>query len=163
MATRAILTPESAHFPSSNYPALTVLATVRRPALAYDATIDETAYWSCVAPQGLTGALTLVISYIMASAVSGNVILAAAVEAVSDGDATDLDAVTSFDTVNTSSATAVPATAGYLDQITITLTNADSIAAGDYVRISISRDADNAGDTAAGDLYLLVAELRDAA
>jgi hypothetical protein len=47
--------------------------------------------------------------------------------------------------------------------VSVTLTNADSIAAGDLVRISISRDADDGtNDTATGDLYLLAAELREA-
>lgn len=161
MASRAILTPESAHYPTSNFPALG--ASNARPVLAYDAATDETAYWTLVAPQGMTGTLTLVVTYAMASATSGNVILAAQVEAISDGDATDTDSTTSFDTANTSSATAVPGTAGYIDQISITLTNNDSVAAADYVRIAITRDADNASDTATGDLYLLVAELRDAA
>ena len=161
MATRAILLPEAAHYPASNFPQLTQIN--QRPVLAFDAATDETAYWTLIAPQGLSGAQTLVITYAMASATSGNVVLAAAVEAVSDGDAADLDATTSFDTVNTSSATAVPGTAGQIDQISITLTNADSMAAADYVRIAISRDADNASDTAAGDLYLLAAEWRDSA
>lgn len=155
--TRFVLTPEGAHFPTSNFGALTVIN--QRPCLAFDATTDETAYWTVVAPQGLTGALSAVISYIMASATSGTCGWGVAVEAVTDGDATDLDAGTSFDTVNTGSAT-VPATAGYIDQISITLTNADSIAAGDYVRIAINRDA--AGDSATGDAYLLAVEIREA-
>jgi hypothetical protein len=99
----------------------------------------------------------------MASATSGNVDFEVAVEAITDADATDLDATTSFDTVNSSGATAVPGTAGYIDQVSITLTNADSIAAGDLVRISVSRDADDGtNDTATGDLYLLAAEVREA-
>jgi len=161
MATRATLLPGAAEYPASNFPALVVVN--RRPALAFDAATDETCYWTLVAPQGLTGTLTLVISYIMASATSGAVGFQAAVEAVTDGDATDLDAGTSFDTANSSSFVTVPGTAGYLDQVSITLTNADSIAAADYVRISLNRDADNASDTAAGDCYVLAVELRDGA
>lgn len=159
--TVAILTPESAHYPASNYAPFSL--SNQRPILMYDAATDETAYWTLVGVQGITTPLTLVITYAMASATSGNVIMYAQVEAISDGDAIDTDSTTSFDSANTSSATAVPGTAGYIDQISITLTNNDSIAAADYVRISISRDADNAGDTATGDLYLLVAELRDSA
>lgn len=159
--TRAILTPLSAEFPSSNFPGLTTINA--RPALAYDASTQETAYWTLVAPQGLTGALSCVVTYMMASATSGTIEFEVAVEAVTDGDATDLDATTSFDTVNASGATTVPGTAGYIDQVSTTLTNADSIAAGDLIRISISRDADDAtNDTATGDLYLLTAELREA-
>jgi len=46
--------------------------------------------------------------------------------------------------------------------VSITLTNADSVAAGDYVRIAINRDADNGSDTATGDAYLLAVEVREA-
>lgn len=159
--TRAVLTPFSAEFPSSNFPGLTTVNA--RPALAFDASTQETAYWTLVAPQGLSGALSCVITYMMASATSGTVEFEVAVEAVTDGDSTDLDATTSFDTVNASGSVTVPGTAGYIDQASVTLTNADSIAAGDLIRISISRDADDGtNDTATGDLYLLTAELREA-
>lgn len=161
MASRATLTPFSAEFPASNYPQL--LLSNRRPVLAFDAATDEAAYWTLVAPQGLTGALTLVISYAMASATSGAVVWQAAIEAITDGDALDTDAADSFDADNTSSAATVPGTAGQIDQVTITLTNADGVAAGDLVRVRINRDANNASDTATGDAYLLAAELRDAA
>lgn len=163
MATRALLTPLAAEFPAASFPQL--LLVNRRPVLAFDAAADETAYWSFIAPQGLTGTLTLVLTYMMASATSGTVGLQAAVEAVTDGDSTDLDGATSFDTVNNSASTTVPGTAGFIDQISITLTNADSIAAGDYVRVSVNRDGDGSAitDSATGDLYLLLAELRDAA
>ena len=160
MATRYTLTPESANFPSSNFPAFTRIN--ERPVLAFDAGTDEKCYWSFVAPQGITGTLTLVLFLMAASATSGAVYFQAQVEAVTPADAVDLDAATSFDTANSGNAT-VAATAGYLFSISITLTNADSIAAGDLVRIALNRDADNASDTATGDVYLLAAEFRDGA
>jgi len=61
--------------------------------------------------------------------------------------------------VNTSSATAVPATAGYLDEISLALTNFDSGAAGDFLAVKFSRDANHASDTATGDLELIAASL----
>ena len=162
MATsRMLLTPFSAEVPSSNFPGLNTVNA--RPVLAFDASTQETAYWTLVAPQGLTGALSCVITYMMASATSGNIEFEVALEAITDADATDLDATTSFDTVNASGAITVPGTGGYIDQVSVTLTNADSVAAGDLLRISISRDADDGtNDTATGDLYLLIAELREA-
>jgi predicted RecA/RadA family phage recombinase len=143
MATRATLTPESV--------------------LAFDATTSETAYWTLIAPQGLSGTQSLIISYAMASATTGGVAFDVAVEAISSGDATDTDATTSFATVNAATDAAVPGTAGYMEQVTVTLTNDDSMAAGDLVRISIARDVADAADTATGDLYLLAAEWRDSA
>ena len=96
--------------------------------LSFDAASDENVYWTGIAPQGLTGTITLVVSYYMASATSGAVRFQAALEAVTAADATDLDAGVSFDTDNSNGAT-VPGTAGYLGQISVTMTNADSMAA----------------------------------
>lgn len=163
MATRYTFLPENASFPSTNFPQLTLVN--RRPVLAFDASTDETCYWTGIAPQGLTGTITLIISYMMASATSGTVGFQAQIEAVTDGDATDLDAATSFDSVNNSASTTVPGTAGFIDQISITMTNADSIAAADYFRVSLNRDADGSAitDSATGDAYVLSVEFRDAA
>lgn len=161
MATRAVLTPGLAEYPASAYPGLTI--SNLRPVLAYDDTTAEIAYWTFVIPQGWTGTKTCEVYYKMASATSGTVEWEVSVEAVTDADATDLDATTSFDTANSGSAT-VPGTAGYLDVISVTLTNNDSSAAGDYVRIRIARDADDGtNDTATGDAHLLFAEIRDGA
>ena len=160
MATRAFLTPFSAELPTTNFPALTVVNT--RPVLAFDATTSETCYWTLTVPQGWTGTKTAVITYMMASATTNGVAFDVALEAVTDGDATDLDATTSFATVNTGTAT-VPGTAGYIDQISVTLTNDDSAAAQDYLRISLARATANASDTATGDCYVLGVEIRDGA
>lgn len=163
MATRAVFLPYAAEFPATNFPQL--LLVNRRPALAFDAATDEACYWTGVAPQGMTGTLSIVISYVMASATSGAVGFQARLEAVTAADAMDLDATTSFDSVNNSASTTVPGTAGYLGQISITLTNADSLAVADYFRLSLNRDADGSAitDSAAGDAYVLGVELRDAA
>lgn len=161
MATRAVFTPYSAEFPSSNFPQLQLVN--RRPVLSFNDSTQETCQWTGVAPQGFTGTVTALVNYIMASATSGLVDFEVSLEAVTDGDATDLDAVDSFDTVNSANAT-VPGTAGNIDQLSVTLTNADSIAAGDYFRLKVSRDADDAtNDTATGDCHVLAVELRDGA
>lgn len=161
--TRYALLPYAAEFPSSAFPQLLVDAQ-RRPVLAFDASTAETCYWTGFAPQGLTGTMTAIINYYMTSATSGKVDFEIAIEAVTDNDATDLDAGTSFGTANTITAPTVPGTAGYIDQISVTLTNQDSIAAGDYFRLSLKRDAtDGTNDTATGDCYVLGVELRDAA
>jgi hypothetical protein len=160
--TRAVLLPFAAEFPSSNFPQmLYVGSTPRRPALAFDASTVEGCRWTGVAPQGLTGTLKARIFYIMASATSGDVDFELSVEAVTDADALDLDASESFDSVNAGNVT-VPGTAGYLDVLEITLTNKDNIAAGDYFRVKLERDADDVtNDTATGDCYVLAVEIQD--
>lgn len=163
MSTIAVFLPESANFPTSNFPAPGIDGQLR-PYLAFDATTDESADWTFIAPQSLTGALTAVVTYRMASATTGSARVQVALEAISDGDATDTDAASSFDTANSAGAT-VPGTAGYIDQLSVTLTNADSIAAGDYCRLRFNRDADGTSgtDDATGDMQVLAVELRDAA
>lgn len=166
MASRFLFTPQSAEFPSTNFPQLMVIhSTERRMVLGYDASTDEAASWLAIAPQGWTGTITAVITYVMASATTGTVGLQVSVEAVTDADATDLGAATSYDTVNNSASTTVPGTAGYIDQIIITLTNNDSSAAADLLRFKLNRDADGSAitDSATGDLYFLSMEIRDGA
>lgn len=155
------LNPYSAEFPTSNFPAL--LSINARPVLAFDASTAETCYWTFPWPQGVTGTVTAEFQYTMASATSGKVDFTVAVEAVTPGDALDLDATTSFATANTITAPTVPGTAGYLGSFSCTLTNNDSWAAGDYVRLALTRDAtDGTNDTASGDCYITLGELREA-
>lgn len=165
MTTRAVLVPESAYFNSSAFPQLKsyLISNIPRLVLAFDATTAETCYWTFVAPQGLTGALTAVIIYRMASATSGGVAFDVAIEAITPGDALDTDASNSFDTANTGTDSAVPGTAGNTDSVSVTLTNNDSMAAGDVVRLSLTRATANATDTATGDCEVLCVEFRDAA
>ena len=124
----------------------------------FDATTDEHIVCSFIMPQDYVSAPVLKVQFKMTSATSGNVIWVCQVMAVTPGDATDVDAET-FAAAN-SVTEAVPATAGYLDEASITLTNADSVAAGDRVTLLLFRDADNVSDNAAGDAEFVGADLR---
>ena len=155
--TRFALTPESAHFPATNFAVLSLINN--RPVLLFDASTDETAFWTFVAPQGLSGALSAKIHYICANATSGTAAWQAALEAISDGDLFDLDAGDSFDTQNAGTGT-VPGTNGYTDIVSITLSNDDGITAGDYVRLAVNRDV--SADSVANDLALLLVEIQEA-
>lgn len=99
--------------------------------------------------------------YWFSAGTSGNVEWEAEIESITPGDSTDLDAADSFDTTNAAAATAVPGTAGFLTTTTVTLTNRDSMAAGDHVRIRVTRDSTN--DTNNDNAYLSMIEFRDAA
>ena len=145
--------------PTSSAPGRDVVQN--RPFLAFDASAVESAYSRPAAMPGqyAGGTLKANVGYFMASATSGKVDFEVSVEAVSDGDTVDLDAGTSFDTANAGNAT-VPGTAGHLDVLTITLTNKDSVAAGDLVTFKLERDADDAtDDTATGDARVLWVEI----
>lgn len=162
MATRHEFKPHAVEGPSTGFAPFDKING--RPVLIFDAASDESAYWTAKAAQGFTGAVTVIVGYMMASATTGSVRFQGQIEAVTSGDVLDLDATTSFDTANSAGDT-VPGTAGNYKEVSITMTNADSIAAGDYFRLSINRDADGTSgtDDAAGDCYVLLVELRDAA
>lgn len=165
MAARsvAVFLPQDAGFKTSTFPqpGVTSDASGARAYLGFDAAADEAAYFDWVAPQGITTPLTAVILFAMASATSGNVVLDVAVESITPADAVNTGSAESLDSVNTSSATAVPGTAGYVGSVSVTLTNADGIAAGDMVRFRLRRVGSSGSDTATGDLNFYRMEIRD--
>ena len=155
-----LLLPGANEYPASN-PATPDVVN-GRTVLDFDASTDESADWPFVMPQAYaTGTLTAHVYYAMSAATSGNIVCQASIEAVADGESVTTD---SFDTANGSGQVAVPATAGLMDVFTITLTNTDSVAAGELVRLRFNRDADStsATDDAAGDMELLAIEIREA-
>lgn len=162
MATRGTFLP-SASIPAATNGAPFLIDAMRREYVRFDATTQQTCYWSNIAPQGLTGALTAVISGYMASATAGGVIFGVALEAVTAADALVLFAAESFASDNENGDMTVPATAGHPFQISITLTNNDSLAVADYYRLRLRRDPDDANDDASGYCHVLGVELRDAA
>jgi hypothetical protein len=115
-------------------------------------------------PSQYTGSgLTAVIHGFFKSevTVTDEAVIDIAVEAVTpDSDTLDLEAADSFDTVN-SVEIDPPATAGNATSVNNTLTNADSVAAGDFVRIAVRRDTDAAADTATGDFCITHISIED--
>lgn len=154
--TRAVLTPLSAEFPASAYAALTTVNA--RPALAFDAATDESVLWTFIAWQGISGALTAVLTLSGNAASANSTYWEVSLEAVGAGESATTD---SFATVNTGNV-AMDATQGETSSLSITLTNDDSIAAGDLVRIRVTRDANHASDNFAADAYLYAVEIREA-
>lgn len=127
--------------------------------LLFDASTVEQCMWSFRMPADYASAPVLKVQYAMASATANEVVLEARLAAVTDGDSQDVDAK-AFGSANTSATTTVPGTAGHLDEISITLTNADSLAAGDFAVVYLQRDADNAADDATGDMEVLAVSLQ---
>ncbi|HXF44872.1 MAG TPA: hypothetical protein VNK91_02020 [Burkholderiaceae bacterium] len=164
MATRCVWKPEDFRPAGTDFPDIVQTGAANDEDLvaALDATTSEEFVVDGVAPQGLTGALTLVVYYWMASATTGGVAVGAAVQAVTPGDALNRNTTASYDTENIGTDT-VPGTAGNEDSVSITLTTADGMAAGDDFKIKVRRAVENASDTATGDLYISRVELRDAA
>lgn len=78
-------------------------------------------------------------------------------EAVTPGDTLNLTASESWGSANSGSAALSGTTAGDGVSVTVTLTNKDSVASGDLVRLAILRDVDT--DDASGDLTLWAVSL----
>ena len=78
-------------------------------------------------------------------------------EAVTPGDTLNLTASESWGSANSGSAALSGTTAGDGVSVTVTLTNKDSVASGDLVRLAILRDV--ATDDASGDLTLWAVSL----
>lgn len=165
MATGTIfLLPEAARLPdgSTNNAAPAMVnakssasaPTPHRTKLLFDAATREMCMWSFRMPVDYSSAPTLKVQFAMASATSGNVVIEARVAAITPGDATDFDAK-AFDAANTSAATAVAGTAGHVKEISLSLTSVDGMVAEDLVTIFFARAADNASDTATGDMEFL--------
>lgn len=160
MATGTInLTPGAATFPDGSASnAAPGLAAVKSSAsapgiyflqLLFDASTEEWCCWQFRMPADYASGLTAKIQYKMASATSNDVVWDVRVSKTSDGQSQDVDAQ-DFASANTATVT-VPGTAGYLDEASITLTNDDSVAAGDLVVIRLARAAASGSDTATGD------------
>lgn len=136
---------------------------IGRPGLEYDDTAEEAALTGEVEmPSQYTGSgLTAKIHFAMKSATSSNVRWDVLVEAKTpDTDTLDMEAASGWDSVNAGTA-AVPGTAGNPSDVSITLTNADSVAVGDLVRFGIRRDCDHADDAASGDAILFALTIED--
>lgn len=125
----------------------------------FDAATDEHIMTQFIMPGNFASSPVLKVYYKMASATSGKVAWGARLMALTDADAQDMDA-DNFASANTANDT-VPGTAGYMDVITITLTNADSLASSDHVVLVLYRDADDAtNDTATGDAEFVGADFQ---
>jgi len=153
------LLPQGAKLPSSN-PA-TIDAGNSGWRLLFDDTTQETASWEFVLNDGYGGStLYADVYFTMASGEANEVQFEVYVMAVTPGDATDWD-TDSYDTENVG-VTTVAATAGRLYKQTITLTNNDSLAAGDLIRIKLSTDSDDAvNDDATGDREVRMLVIRE--
>ena len=123
----------------------------------FNSTTDSFLYWDFRMPNDYGSGLTAKVQYKMQTATSGSIVLGVALMAVTPGDAQSVDA-DSMGTVNSATDT-VPGTVKYLDEVSIILTNTDSLVAGDFVVIYLMRDADNVSDTAKGDVNVVAFSL----
>ena len=128
--------------------------------LRFDTDSDDQALWSFKVPGNFVETTAVVKMDYTTNAVAASVVgMEVDIMCVSDGDAVEFS-LPSFDTANdVTGGTTVPATAGYLDTISISLTNADSMVAGDACMLRIIRDVDD-DDDAAADVWVQNVQLQ---
>jgi hypothetical protein len=158
-----VLLPEEAQFLAATFPQyVKALGTAFPvPALAYDATTDESAFWRFVATSYGSGNLTLTIYWYADTATSANVVWEAQLAAITaDTDSQDIE-TKSLATLNFIQDTHLGTTGQRLHKCAITISNLDSLAANDWVTLRIARDANstNATDDLAGDALITAAVL----
>lgn len=157
MATGTILLPIVAAVPDpSNPPGLNFTGTTARPYLAFDGSAAiESCVWTFRMPENYASGLTAKIQWSGSSSttVSHTVqwtVYVMALTPDTDG-AADSD---SYDTENVVTDDILGTTAKRIQECSLTLSNADSVAAGDYVAIRLLRDYSDAADDLAEDAWL---------
>lgn len=152
---------EEAQFLAATFPAYTKVNGTAFPVsgLAYDAAADEFAFWKFIAQNYGSGNLTLNIFWYADTATSGDVIWGAQIACITPNTDTQDVETDALATAQTVTDTHLGTTGQRVHQCAITISNLDSLAANDLVFLTIYRDANAAGDTATGDIILLLAEL----
>lgn len=123
--------------------------------LNFDAAVDEFVTFQFTMPKNYASGPILKVSFKMTSAVAGDVVFDSRVMAITPNDAIDMD-TRSFAAANAYVRT-VAAVAGYIVNMNMTLTNDDSVAAGDEVVLYFARLGSNGSDTAVGDCEVVAA------
>ena len=160
--TLATFFPADNEPPSSNPAALDVRTTT--PVLDFDASTDESAVFSGFMPRHYDGGgITVTVGWAATSATSGTISLDVSFLSVSD-DVDNLDSKT-FAAANNANPTAASAS-GEVDYATVTFTDGadmDSIAAGEFFRMTVARDADGttSTDNMTGDMELVFVEIKE--
>lgn len=158
--TLIVFTPLHNEPPSSN--AATVDLRNQHAVLDFDAATDESARFGSVMPRNYAGGgVTVTLVWMASTATTGDTIWDVSWERHAD-DAFDLDS-DGFAAVNAVTDTAASAT-GEVSYPTVTFTDGadmDSVAVGESFRLNVTRDANNASDTMAGDAELLRIEIKE--
>ena len=160
--TLCVFFPADGEPPSSNYATLDLRSGVL--VLDFDDSTDESMHFAGFMPRHYDGGgITVTVGWMATTATSGTISLDVGFKSVTD-DADDLDSK-SFAAVNNANPTTASAT-GEVDYIAITFTDGadmDSVAAGEYFRMIVTRDANGttSTDDLSGDMELVFVEIKE--
>ncbi len=116
------------------------------PILSFDGSTDEGRIWSARVPRGYGGTLVLA-GMCYSTGTTGSGVFVGQIAANSDGDV--VGTAKAYAAANAGTFT-IPTTAYNWKAFNITLSTADSIAAGDWCNIAVWRNGSGAGDTVNG-------------
>lgn len=158
-----LLLPEEAQFLATAFPQYIKNNGTNFPVagLAYDATTDEAAFWKFIASNYGSGNITLDLFWYADTASANNVVWEAQISAITpDTDSQDIE-TDGLATLNFVQDTHLGTVGQRVHKCSITISNLDSIAAGDVVHVRIARDANgtSATDDMTGDAILICAVL----
>lgn len=160
--TLCVFFPQAGEPPATNYPTLDLRNGVL--VLDFDDTTDESIEFAGFMPRHYGGGgITVTVGWMATSATTGTISLDVAFKSVTD-DVDDLD-TKAFAAANNANPTTASAT-GEVDYVTITFTDGadmDSVAAGEYFRLKITRDANGttSTDNMTGDMELVFIEIKE--
>lgn len=146
--------PRDALYPASNYAQFKSVAGTNFPveSLAFDASTSETVYFLFRAVSYGSGNLTIRIRWYADTASSGDVIFLAALACITANTDTQDIETKAFGSTNSATDSHLGTTGQRLHEVTITLSNTDSIAADDWCVLSLARDI---SDTMSGDALVV--------
>lgn len=159
--TRLPLDFGSANFPTTDGAAPSIVqgSNFPVPGLAFDPTTQQSAFWALRAANYGSGNLTLNFMWYADTASSGDVKFDAAIAAITpDTDTQDIE-TKAFATATTVTDSHLGTTNQRLHQASITISNLDSLANGDYVALRFRRVAADGADTMTGKAIVADLEL----
>jgi hypothetical protein len=142
-----------AKFPTSNPAAPSLVQGTNFPVggLAFDATTQEAAFFDFPAIDYGSGNVTVTVEWYADTASANGIVFGASLAAVTPNtDSQDIE-TKAFATENTGSDTHLGTTGQRVHSFDITVSNLDSLAAGDDVRLRLRRVPADASDTMTGD------------
>lgn len=154
--TRLVLDPATAEsVPGETFPQFkTAGSTVRVSSLSFDAAGTEACQWRIpYLPAYGSGNVTVKLRWYADTATSGEVVWSASLMALTPGDTQNAE-TDAWATENTATDTAGAATHDVVEA-SITVSNLDSVASGDYVSLRVRRVGGNGSDTMTGDAQLV--------
>jgi len=143
--------------PATAYPQFRTVAGTNFPvpSLAYDASTAETAHWTWRALNYGSGNLTVRIQWYADTASTGGIVLAAAIAAITPNTDTQDIETDAYAAESTTADTHLGTTGQRVHELTITVSNLDSVAAGDWCMLRITRNVADGSDDMTGDAHIV--------